>query len=79
MVIWSPKTYEPWEWAEVFGALRPFGIFIILIVVGMPRFSIATGCAAAITEVLVKARAMKEIRENFIFGTLWGSEEHFYT
>jgi hypothetical protein len=27
----------------------------------------ATGCAAAITEVLVKARVIKEIRENFIF------------
>jgi hypothetical protein len=33
---------------------------------------------SAITEVLVKARVIKEIRENFIFGTLWGSEEHLY-
>jgi hypothetical protein len=52
--------------------MRPFStLFIIepgMVVSRLVRFSIATGCAAAITEVLVKARAIKEIRENFIFG-----------
>jgi hypothetical protein len=75
MVIASKFLYHPVIFglaASSRGFLRPFGTSAVIVpsLVSKARFSTATGCAAAITEVLVKARAIKEIRENLIFGTL---------
>ena len=43
---------------------------ILPVLYSTARFATATGPGSAMTEVLVKARAINEIRENFIFGAL---------